>query len=132
MVKLFSPKKLLRKTEVYMATANKAIDIEFLRGVIDNDREFEKELFAIFTENADRNIEKMENAVKNSDNNAWYMASHAFKGASASIGAFDLSRSLEHAQRHPEDSENDKNQILEKIKQEYKLVLDFIKEEMAR
>lgn len=114
-----------------MNVSKKAIDIEFLRGVIDNDREFEKELFAIFTENAERNIEKMENALKAADNNAWYMASHAFKGASASIGAFDLSRSLEHAQRHPEDSEKDKTQILEKIKQEYKLVVEFIKQEMA-
>jgi HPt (histidine-containing phosphotransfer) domain-containing protein len=110
---------------------NNAIDIDFLRNVIDNDREFEKELFAIFTENAQRNISKMEEAVKKSDNNGWYMASHAFKGAAASIGAFELSKTLEHAQRHPEDSAADKNTVLQKVKEQFKLVQDFIQEEMA-
>ena len=75
----------------------RAIDMEFLRSIIENDVEFEKELFAIFVENANRNFIKMEEAV-GKDNQAWYMASHAFKGASASVGAFDLSKILEDAQ----------------------------------
>src|SRR3989338_4301481 len=101
-----------------------AIDLEFLRSVVGDDREFEKELFAIFTENADRNISKMENAVKNNDSNSWYMASHAFKGAAASIGAFGLSKALEYAQRHPEDNNEDKLKIVEKVKVQYKLVVE--------
>ena len=108
----------------------KAIDIDFLRSVIEDDREFEKELFAIFTENAQRNIVKMEEAIKKVDNNAWYMASHAFKGAAASIGAFELSKSLEYAQRHPEDNMEEKNEILQKIRDEFKMVVDFINEEL--
>lgn len=106
-----------------------AIDTEFLRSIIDNDVEFEKELFAIFVENAKRNIVKMEDAIKDVDNNSWYMASHAFKGASASIGAFDLSKTLEYAQRHPEDNNDQKNEILSKVREEFKLVLDFINED---
>ena len=43
--------------------AKKAIDVEFLRSIIENDFEFEKELFEIFTDNSQRNIEKMEDAV---------------------------------------------------------------------
>jgi HPt (histidine-containing phosphotransfer) domain-containing protein len=108
----------------------KAIDTEFLRSIIENDVEFEKELFAIFSENAHRNITKMEDAVKSGDNNSWYMASHAFKGASASIGAFDLSKVLEHAQKHPEGAVAEKSEVLKKVKEEFRLVLDFINEEL--
>ncbi len=113
-----------------MSKENKAIDIEFLRSVIEDDIEFEKELFAIFTENAERNIAKMEEAIKKSDNNSWYMASHAFKGAAASIGAFELSRNLEYAQKHPEDNAEDKNKILLKVRAEFKLVLEFINQQI--
>jgi len=108
----------------------KAIDTEFLRSIIENDIEFEKELFAIFSENAHRNITKMEDAIKSGDNNSWYMASHAFKGASASIGAFDLSKVLEHAQKNPEENAEDKNEVLKKVREEFALVLDFINEEL--
>ncbi len=108
----------------------RAIDVEFLRSIIDNDAEFEKELFKIFSENAHRNISKMEEAIKENDNNSWYMASHAFKGASASIGAFDLSKVLEHAQKHPEDNAEQKSLVLKNVKEELRLVLDFINEEL--
>jgi len=110
----------------------KAIDVEFLRIIIENDFEFEKELFEIFTDNAQRNIEKMEDAVKNSNDNSWYMASHAFKGAAASIGAFDLSKILEYAQKHPEENYEQKTELLKKIKDELALVIKFINEEMMK
>lgn len=113
-------------------TDNKAIDVEFLRNVIDNDREFEKELFAIFTENAARNIQKMEDAMNKNDNNAWYMASHAFKGAAASIGAFNLSKLLEYAQKHADENAVAKADVVKKVKDEFKLVQDFIDAELAK
>jgi HPt (histidine-containing phosphotransfer) domain-containing protein len=108
----------------------RVIDIEFLRSVIDNDIEFEKELLAIFSENASRNLAKMEESAKNGDNNSWYMASHAFKGASASIGAFDLSKLLEHAQKHPEYSKREKEEIVEQVRKEVNLVFEFINREL--
>ncbi|NBV07327.1 MAG: hypothetical protein EBS06_08885 [Proteobacteria bacterium] len=112
------------------SSVKKAIDVEFLRSIIENDVEFEKELFAIFTENANRNVEKMEDAIKSSNDNSWYMASHAFKGASASIGAFDLSRILEYAQKHPEENYEQKTELLRKVKEELALVISFINEEL--
>ncbi len=113
-------------------TDNKAIDVEFLRNVIDNDREFEKELFAIFTENAARNIQKMEEAMNKNDNNAWYMASHAFKGAAASIGAFNLSKLLEYAQKHSDENAAAKADVVQKVRAEFKLVQEFIDAELAK
>ncbi len=110
--------------------SKKAVDTEFLRSIIENDIEFEKELFAIFSENAHRNMVKMQDAIKDGDNNSWYMASHAFKGAAASIGAFELSKALEYAQKHPEDSSEQKTETLNKVREEFRLVLDFINEEL--
>jgi len=112
------------------STVKKAIDVEFLRSIIEDDFEFEKELFEIFIENAHRNIEKMDDAIKSSNDNSWYMASHAFKGAAASIGANDLSNILEYAQKHPEASVEQKNELLKKVKDELQLVIEFINEEL--
>ncbi len=108
----------------------KPIDVDFLRNVIGNDVEFEKELFGIFTDNSKRNIEKMEEAMKTSNDNSWYMAAHAFKGAAASVGAFDLSKILEYAQKHPEENYEQKTELLNKIKEELATVLKFINEEL--
>ena len=110
--------------------SSKAVDVEFLRGIIDNDREFEKELLTIFVENAQRNLAKMEEALRGGDNNSWYMAAHAFKGASASIGAFNLSQLLEYAQKHPEENSDQKVKIISDVKEEFKLVHEFIQQEM--
>jgi HPt (histidine-containing phosphotransfer) domain-containing protein len=107
----------------------KAIDLEFLRTTIENDAEFERELFKIFLENANRNLLKMEDAIKENDNNSWYMAAHAFKGSSASVGAFNLSEILGYAQKHPEDNLDQKAETLRKVKEEFRLVLDFISAE---
>ncbi len=106
-----------------------AIDTNFLREIVGDDKEFEKELFSIFSDNAHRNFVKMEDSIKNQDNNGWYMAAHAFKGASASIGAFELSKLLEHAQQFPEESFGQKNELMKRIHEEFRLVLDFINEE---
>jgi HPt (histidine-containing phosphotransfer) domain-containing protein len=106
------------------------IDREFLRGIIDNDKEFEKELFAIFSENAHRNIVKLEEAIKDGNNNSWYMAAHAFKGAAASIGAFDLSKILEYAQKHPEDDSEKKLKLIAEVREEMVLVIEFINQEL--
>ncbi len=108
----------------------RAIDMEFLRSIIENDVEFEKELFAIFVENANRNFAKMEEAVVAKDNQSWYMASHAFKGAAASVGAFELSKILEGAQKSMEAAPEQKTQIIANARAEFKLVLEFINEEL--
>ena len=105
---------------------NSSIDIDFLQSIVDNDFDFQKELFSIFIENAERNVAKMEEALSNLDNNSWYMSAHAFKGAAASIGAFKLSKVLEYAQKHPEDSLEVKNEIIEKVREELEYALEFI------
>jgi len=108
------------------------LDIEFLRQVTGNDIEFEKELFLIFLESSKSNLEKMEKAISDESDTSWHLASHSFKGAAASIGAFGLSKILELAQFHPKGLFEEKADLLEKIKAEFDLVSDFINKYIAK
>lgn len=110
----------------HISQAKKPIDVEFLRSVIESDLEFERELFKIFIENGNRNVEKLEDSFDPSRYNFWYMAAHAFKGSAASIGAFDLSKILEDAQKSAEESAEVKAKLVEEVKTEFKAVCDFI------
>ena len=117
---------------VQLSQTKKPIDVEFLRSVIESDAEFERELFKIFIDNGNRNIEKLEDSFDPSRYNFWYMAAHAFKGSTASIGAFDLSKILENAQKCAEDTAEVKAKILKEVKDEFKVVCDFIAIYIAR
>lgn len=110
---------------------NQPIDLDFLKDVIGDDKDFERELCEIFVGNAAEYIAKMEETAQNGDSNAWYMASHAFKGASASIGAFPLSKILEVAQKSSEESSEVKGKILSEAKEEYAKVESFIKKDIG-
>jgi HPt (histidine-containing phosphotransfer) domain-containing protein len=113
-------------------SSKKAVDIAFLKSITGDDVSFEKELFILFLDSAKNNILKMEKALAESDNDGWYMASHALKGASASIGAFDLSKELEYAQTHPKDDYKDKVRVLADIKAELAKVSLFINEDFLK
>ncbi len=107
-----------------------ALDLEFFREVVGDDKDFEKELFEIFLDNSKKNISLMEEAVQSEDGNAWYMASHAFKGSCASIGAFDLSKLLQEAQINNESDTVTKNNILKRVKEGFKEVELIISAEL--
>jgi len=110
---------------------NQPIDYEFLKKIIGDDEEFEKELFNIFIDSSKYNISKLEKAILSNDNNSWFMASHAMKGSSASIGAFSLSKALEVAQKISDDNSDKKIESLDNIKQEFERVHDFIKKKLG-
>lgn len=106
---------------------NIAIDIDFLRKAIGDDKNFEKELFEIFLETSKYNLSKLETAINSGDSNSWYMAAHALKGSSASIGAFNLSKVMEIAQKSADNNSESKTKMFEDIKSEFVKVEDFIK-----
>ena len=101
------------KTTTTIPTYKVGVDATFLHGIIDGDKQFEKELLNIFCENAHRNMVRMQECINNNDNNGWYMATHAFKGASASIGAFDLAKALEKAQKRQDATAEEKKAMLQ-------------------
>lgn len=110
------------------APSLKAVDIDFLKSITGDDVAFEKELFILFLDSAKTNVAKMEKSLTETEGNNWYMASHALKGAAASIGAFDLSSLLEYAQTHPKDEDKEKIRVLTEIKTELVRVSQFINE----
>ena len=75
------------------------IDLKHLSNIVDGDIEFEKELFKVFIDNGKLNIEKMEISIQENTDESWYACSHAFKGASAAVGAFQLAKILEECQQ---------------------------------
>ena len=95
------------------------IDTDFLNSIIDNDIEFRDELFLIFKESSSNNLQKMIKSLEDNDFSAWYSASHAFKGASSSIGAFDLANTLDEAQRAIDKTQQEKLSILTVVQQKY-------------
>lgn len=103
-----------------------AIDSSYLYQLAGLDKKFKGELFAIFKENAKKNLKKMEEATEVNNKVEWYMAVHAFKGASSSIGAFFLAKLLENAQRKPDAPKEDKRNLLIKTKIELDLVFRYI------
>lgn len=107
-------------------TKEEIVDLGFLQKVTNQDTEFEKELYEIFVDSSQNNIDKMTKAIEDEDDENWYMASHSFKGAASSVGAFDLSKTLEEAQVHQSKNYDEKREILENIKHKLSLVLDFL------
>lgn len=110
-------------------TENKSpVDEEFLAELVGDDPEFEKELFDIFLKSCDKNLSQMEQAIRSNEDNTWYTSAHSLKGAASSIGAFDLSKLFEYGQKHPEESPEQKQELLKKIRAELALVSNFIKQ----
>lgn len=111
-----------------MPEARKVVDQDFLSEMSGGDVAIEKDFFSTFAESCKENLAQMERAMKNSDENAWFIASHSLKGASASIGAFDLSKIFDYAQTHKEEGLIQKQEVLKKIRDELELVSEFFKQ----
>jgi HPt (histidine-containing phosphotransfer) domain-containing protein len=105
------------------------VDLEFLRNITDYDAEFEKDLLKIFIESSNNDIGKMEESLGDTKSNNWYLSSHSFKGSAASIGAFSLAKSLEYAQFHKDDLDEDKMKTLTEIKNKLDIVVKFLTKE---
>jgi len=94
-------------------------------------KSLKKSFLIFFIDSSKYNISKLEKAILSDDNNSWFMASHAMKGSSASIGAFSLSKALEVAQKISDDNLDKKIESLDNIKQEFERVHDFIKKKLG-
>jgi HPt (histidine-containing phosphotransfer) domain-containing protein len=108
------------------------VDVEYLQSITGGDATFEKELLQLFLDSSGDNLERIADALELCDDEAWYKASHAFKGSAASIGAFGLSEILEYAQKHNKDGIKEKTEVLSKIKAEFVKVEAQLKVEIAK
>ncbi len=105
------------------------VDLKFLRNITDNDIEFERDLLKIFIESSNNDLKKMEASIGDPNNNDWYLSSHSFKGSAASIGAFSLAQSLEYAQFHKDDVDENKRSTLKEISNKLDIVIKFLTKE---
>ena len=108
------------------------VNMDFFKDITMGDYEFEKDLLMIFKDSSEKNIKKMEDAIRDSDNQSWCMACHAFKGGANSIGASDLAAILEHGQKNPKESDQEKTELLKKAKAEFEIVVKFLSGEIER
>lgn len=114
-----------------MTETKPPVDQDFLSEMSGGDVVVEKDLFDTYSESCKENLAKMERAMKSGDENDWFIAAHSLKGASASIGAFDLSKIFDYAQTHKEENLVQKQEVIKKIRIELKLVIEFFKQKSA-
>lgn len=110
-----------------MSETKSPIDQNFLSEVSGGDLSIEKEIFDTFFESCNKLLTQMEQAMKSGDANDWHLCAHSLKGASGSVGAFDLSNLFGYAQEHPKETLEQKQEVLKKIKAELGLVTEFTK-----
>lgn len=115
-----------RKSEQKSITPDTPIDMEHLKTFTDGDRETEKQLFDMFVTQADLDLEQLENAYRASDNEAWRKSAHKFKGASANLGAKELSEICFRAEKGADASPEIKAAWLKEIGIAYSQVKEFI------
>jgi hypothetical protein len=102
------------------------VSIEHLQHIFKDDNPFKEKLMSIFIRDSKKHIKNLEEAVKKSDDVAWYKISHAFSGTATSVGAFTLAREISASQNR----KIDKTEVLKKTKTELNRVVNFIKKEI--
>ena len=102
------------------------IDLEFLDEFTQGDLEFEKEIIQLFIDNSSKNIDDMVSALEDGDNDKWYKSSHLLKGSSGAIGAWSFMKLAENGQKAKDQPKSEKVKILDQIRKNHKVVVDFI------
>lgn len=92
------------------------IDLAHLEMFTEGDPEVEKELLALFFNEADSSMSKLEQSFANNDSDAWEKTAHRLKGASVNLGANPLSDACEAAEDNYAANQEDKDAMLINIK----------------
>jgi HPt (histidine-containing phosphotransfer) domain-containing protein len=102
------------------------VDLTNLHEMTDNDSVMEKELFKEFISSFDSAIEIMRKSCDESSSETWRSQAHALKGTSVNLGANRLADLCKKAQEQYESTTENKNNLLNDIEAEYKLVREFL------
>ncbi|MDE2029193.1 MAG: response regulator [Alphaproteobacteria bacterium] len=101
------------------------LDLSQLRSFSEGDVEMEKELTRVFTEQSDKNLKTLADALTSGDMKAWQDAGHMFKGGALGIGAVKLAEFCSAAQ-HFDGTPQDQAALFEKINREYARVKEHL------
>lgn len=100
------------------------LDVEHLSGFTGGDPDFECQILAIFVDNAPGYLA----ALSGTDDDNWKTTAHKLKGAARSIGAWNLARAAERAEkmRSPASGSIERSDILNMLEDRMKNLLHFV------
>lgn len=101
------------------------VDMDQLRMFTNNDPQEEKELFALFLQQADEMIVLLQECTGADKCEQWKSGAHRFKGSSGNLGAMKLHHLCKRAESHSEDAIDRKLEMLAAIKSETARVRAF-------
>ena len=101
------------------------LNIEQIELLTDGDPEEMEELFSVFFQQSDQDLDSLEKAYHEHDTEKWRKAAHKLKGAAANIGASLLATASQEAEKQYSVSQSDKVLLLNNIKDEYQRLKTF-------
>lgn len=107
------------------------IDMEHFSMFTDGDKDEEKALFEMFFDQAYKSLDTLKNNCKDGENEEWRGAAHKLKGASANLGANQLSSVCAQAEKAFDKEEKDKQALFESIQTELEKVKKFTDERIT-
>lgn len=102
------------------------VNLDNVREMLGHDPVREKELFQIFIESADENIDGLVKSTGPGAEENWRTQAHALKGMSLNLGATKLGDLCATAQKGNAASQTEKEAMLSEIQAEYAKVRDFL------
>jgi len=102
------------------------IDLNILKGFSDGDWEIEKNLVAIFVRQTDDNIKTLYTNRAHIGSVAWSETAHVLKGSSSSMGADELARLSDIAQKFSGTAQ-EQTALFDRINNEYLSIKDYLR-----
>jgi len=112
-------------------TDSQPVHLDHLRKFTDGDPKEDKELCESFLDQAEEMLKSLDQSCSDNQGTKWRQAAHKFKGSSANLGAFDLSKLCEEAESAFAASEEEKKVHVENIRQELGAVREFLSDILA-
>jgi HPt (histidine-containing phosphotransfer) domain-containing protein len=107
------------------------VNLDNVREMLGGDPARERELFGIFFESAEENIDGMEANTGAGKDEAWRTQAHSLKGMSLNLGANKLGELCATAQKNNTAPETEKQKMLAEVKAEYAKVKEYLNSQLA-
>lgn len=105
---------------------SESVNLDNLREMTSNDKELEKELFAVYLDASEKCLQALRTNTGAGQEETWRTQAHAWKGMSLNLGAEPLGKLCAEAQMNHTVPEEQKKQMLAAIEAEYAKVKDFL------
>jgi PAS domain S-box-containing protein len=110
------------------AGSEQAVDPKYLRNFSDGDKDMERELVQVFTDQSDKNMNVLAESFRTGDEKSWRETAHMLKGGSSGIGAARMSVLCDRMQNFT-GTAKDLAALYENLLAEYERVKDYFRKE---